>query len=107
MRAIPIVESSQIAQARREAAQVATAQGFDQTDTGRVAIVASELATNLLKHGGGGELLISSYDDRSGTGVELIALDKGRGIADLQACLQDGYSSSRSEEHTSELQSPI
>lgn len=99
MRAIPIVESSQIAQARREAVQTATAQGFDETDTGRVAIVASELATNLIKHGGGGELLIASYEDPSGAGVELIALDKGRGIPDLHACLRDGYSSSGTAGH--------
>jgi anti-sigma regulatory factor (Ser/Thr protein kinase) len=99
VRAIPVTESSQIAEARREAAHTATAQGFDETDTGRVAIVASELATNLIKHGGGGELLVASYDDPSGTGVELIALDRGRGIADLQACLRDGYSSAGSAGH--------
>lgn len=99
MRVIPVTESSQIAEARRGAAQAAAAQGFDETDTGRVAIVASELATNLIKHGGGGELLVASYDDPSGTGVELIALDKGRGIADLQACLRDGYSSAGTSGH--------
>ena len=40
--------------AGRMATQVATSLGFDATDTGRVAIVATELATNLIKHGGGG-----------------------------------------------------
>lgn len=99
MRAIPIVESSQVAEARRDAAQAAAALGFGETAIGRVAIVASELATNLIKHGGGGELLVGSYDDPSGDGVELIALDKGRGIADLQSCLQDGYSSAGTPGH--------
>jgi len=96
MRAIAVVESTHVAEVRREASQEATSLSFDATVTGRVALVATELATNVLKHGGGGEVLIGSYDDSSGSGVELIALDKGRGIADLQASLRDGHSSAGS-----------
>ncbi|HEY4369527.1 MAG TPA: SpoIIE family protein phosphatase [Steroidobacteraceae bacterium] len=99
MRAVAVVDPSQIAQARREAAEAAAAIAFNTTDAGRVALVASELATNLIKHGGGGELLIGSYDDPTGTGIELIALDKGPGIANVQACLEDGYSSAGTAGH--------
>lgn len=96
---VPVIESSQVAAARRVAVEAAAALGFDEVEAGRVAIVATELASNVLKHGGGGELLIQHYADAGGLGVELIALDRGKGIADLDACLQDGYSSAGSAGH--------
>ena len=99
MQALPIVESSQIAEARRTATQLAAALGFDATAAGRVAIVATELATNLLKHGGGGEILLDHYQYAAEPAVEMIALDRGRGIADLQACLRDGFSSTGTAGH--------
>ncbi len=60
---------------------------------GRVALVATELGTNLIKHGRGGELLVGAYQDNEGSGIELIALDRGPGIGNLEECLRDGYSS--------------
>ena len=69
------------------------AAGFGATEAGKVAIVATELATNLIKHGGGGEILVATYEEPGSSGIELIALDRGRGIADLAGCLADGYSS--------------
>src|SRR5262249_12718185 len=59
-----------------------------------VALVATELSTNLIKHGRGGELLIGSFAGHQASGIELIALDKGPGMANVNACLEDGYSSS-------------
>ncbi len=99
MQAQPISDISHIAEARRAAVEAATAFGFNETDAGRVAIVATELATNTLRHGGGGEMLIGTYDDPTGSGVELIALDKGRGIANLEQSLRDGYSTAGSSGH--------
>ena len=54
---IAVTETSQVAEARRRAAEIAEAGGFNETDAGRVALVATEMATNLIKHGGGGDLL--------------------------------------------------
>jgi anti-sigma regulatory factor (Ser/Thr protein kinase) len=99
MRSIAVTETSQIAEARRGATDIATTLGCDELAAGKVAIVASELATNLIKHGGGGELLLSSYEVGTEAGVQLIALDRGRGIANLQECLRDGYSSAGSAGH--------
>jgi anti-sigma regulatory factor (Ser/Thr protein kinase) len=90
---IPVTESSQVAEARRRAAELAETGGFSETDAGRVALVATEMATNLIKHGGGGDLLAGSYADPTGTGIELIALDQGAGMARSQHCIADGYSS--------------
>ena len=99
MHTIAVVEASQIAEARRVASKQATVLGFDETEVGRVALVATELATNLIKHGGGGEILIGDHQDARGSAVEMIALDRGRGIVDLQACLADGYSSTGTAGH--------
>ena len=91
---LQIAERSRVAEARRLAVQLSTAQGFNEKDAGRVAIVATELATNLVKHAGGGEIVISSFDDAEGKGLELLALDKGPGIVDLNKALADGNSTS-------------
>jgi anti-sigma regulatory factor (Ser/Thr protein kinase) len=71
---------------------MAERQGFGDTDSGRVALVATELATNILKHGNGGEVLVGPYGEGADGGIELIALDKGPGIANVAASLVDGYS---------------
>lgn len=96
MRAIVVREASQVAEARRGAVAVAQALGFGEEDAGRVAIVATELATNLVRHGLGGELVVSAYDDRTGSGVECLALDKGPGMADVAASMRDGHSTAGS-----------
>jgi anti-sigma regulatory factor (Ser/Thr protein kinase) len=99
MRAFEIRDSSQVAVARRAAADVAGSLGADEAGIGRASLVASELATNLLKHGGGGELLVCPYEDDTGAGTEIIALDRGAGIANIDDCLRDGYSSAGSSGH--------
>jgi hypothetical protein len=44
-----------------------------------------------LRHGGGGEILADA-DPRCASGLEIMALDRGPGMADVTACLRDGYS---------------
>jgi anti-sigma regulatory factor (Ser/Thr protein kinase) len=67
-------------------------QGFGEIDIGRVALVATELATNILKHGNGGEILVGAFGEGHDGGIELIALDKGPGIANVAASMADGHS---------------
>jgi anti-sigma regulatory factor (Ser/Thr protein kinase) len=88
MFAVEVSDPSQVAEARRCASGAATSSGFDAVRVGQVALVATELSTNLLKHADGGQLLVNADDAR----LELLALDRGNGIADLAACLADGYS---------------
>ncbi|HEU4602405.1 MAG TPA: ATP-binding SpoIIE family protein phosphatase [Steroidobacteraceae bacterium] len=99
MRVQTLADVSQVAEARRAATELATQIGFDDSDTGRVALVATELATNVLKHASSGEMLISTYDDSTGSGIELIALDQGPGITNVSASLRDGYSSAGTAGH--------
>ncbi|WP_179540012.1 MULTISPECIES: ATP-binding protein [Pseudomonadaceae] len=88
---LPIDDSSQVGHARRTAQKLAEQQGFDDTDAGRVALVTTELASNLLKHAGRGELHLRVVPRPSGAGIEVLAVDRAQGF-DLNACLADGYS---------------
>lgn len=90
---IVIEEESQIGQARRCAKQLAEMAGFDQNDAGRAALVATELASNIRKHAGGGELHCRVLALPGGNCVELVAIDRGPGF-DLYRCLRDGFSTS-------------
>lgn len=88
---IAIEEGTQVGQVRRRAQQLANEIGFDDADSGRVALVATELATNVLKHGRGGSMTVRDVPGRRARGVELVAVDSGPGFH-LSACLADGYS---------------
>jgi hypothetical protein len=57
------------------------------------------LSTNLLKHGSGGEILVGTYKDDDSEGIEIVALDKGAGMSNVAACLEDGYSSAGTAGH--------
>jgi anti-sigma regulatory factor (Ser/Thr protein kinase) len=91
---ISIEEPSQAAEARRVAVQLAGEIGFDEVAAGRVAIVVMEACTNILKHAGRGEILLQVTDPGSVDAfpeLELLALDKGPGMRDIEECLRDGY----------------
>ena len=93
---LQIAERSRVSEARRLAVQASIEQGFSANDAGRVAIVATELATNLIKHANGGEIVISGFDDSEGKGLQLLSLDRGPGIVDLNQALSDGHSTTGS-----------
>ncbi len=88
---LPIDDDSQVGHARRTAQKLAEGLGLDESDAGRVALVATELASNLLKHAGRGELHLRTLPRSNGAGVEIVAVDRASGF-ELEACLTDGYS---------------
>jgi anti-sigma regulatory factor (Ser/Thr protein kinase) len=86
----PIEDLSQVGEARRTAQQLASSLGFDEEATGRLALVVTELGTNLSRHVGPGRqaaLLLGTVDGE----VEVLSLDQGPGM-DLNRCLRDGFS---------------
>ncbi len=93
---LPVRDPSHSGEARRTATRLVSEAGFDETETGNVSIIVTELATNLLKHATGGEILLRPIAHGAALGVELIALDRGPGIANLTQCFRDGYSSAGS-----------
>ena len=92
-----VSESSQRGEARRVAQAQARALGFDEACVGRLAVVVSELAGNLLKHvPGGGELFVGSVQRGGAVAIDVVAVDRGPGISDPQQALRDGYSTAGS-----------
>jgi len=89
MFAVTVSDSTQVAEARRRASSAAAAEsGFNEEHAAQVALAATELSTNLIKHANGGQLVVNAENRRLG----LLALDRGPGIADIDRCLADGYS---------------
>jgi anti-sigma regulatory factor (Ser/Thr protein kinase) len=86
-----IDDDSRIGEARRAAQTLANFE-LDAQAAGKAAIVATELATNLMRHAGGGELLMQTLGNDGDTVVELLAIDRGPGMHDVARCLTDGYS---------------
>jgi anti-sigma regulatory factor (Ser/Thr protein kinase) len=88
--AFPMGDPSRVGEARRHAVELATDCGMDEVAAGRLAIVVTELATNLLRHASNGRLWISARRARGE--VEVIAVDDGPGIPDIERSLDDGFS---------------
>ena len=91
---ISITERSQPASARRGAIELAQKAGLDEIAVAHVALVVTELGTNLVKHATDGELLLRRVDVEGEAGVEILSLDKGPGIQDLGRSIEDGFSTS-------------
>lgn len=92
----PVTEQSQVGEARRRISGLAERLGFASTPREKVAIVTTELATNLIKHGGGGELVVRPVMTEAHPGLEILALDQGPGMVNVADCLRDGYSTTGS-----------
>jgi anti-sigma regulatory factor (Ser/Thr protein kinase) len=89
----PINHASDIAAARRAGQKLADELGFDEVQSGRLAIVVTEAGTNILKHAGEGTLyLMRAQSGAEMAGIDVLAIDNGPGIADLAISIQDGVS---------------
>ncbi len=89
---VRMTDAGQAGEARRLATVIASDLGFGETERGNLAIVVTELARNLVIHATAGELVVRPLRDGDATGVEVLALDRGPGIANVADCLKDGYS---------------
>jgi anti-sigma regulatory factor (Ser/Thr protein kinase) len=90
-----VEDPSQIGDCRRAAQSLASRHDFDDTLIGRVGIVATELAANVIKHAGHGEMLMQAVHSAENVFIELLALDRGPGMQ-VERCMQDGYSTTGS-----------
>ncbi|MFD5818561.1 SpoIIE family protein phosphatase [Streptomyces sp. NPDC127038] len=100
---VPVHDSTRVRDVRVAAEAAAEHTGLGRDRGAAATLVATELATNLLKHGGGGRMLVETvHDDLGppGTGrgpaLQLAAIDHGPGIADLAAASLDGFSTTAS-----------
>jgi anti-sigma regulatory factor (Ser/Thr protein kinase) len=89
----PVDDPSRTAEVRRTAVRLAQEEGLDEDLGANAALISTEICTNLLKHAGRGEVFLSSLSDRGASGLEILAVDRGPGMAHVERCLADGYSS--------------
>lgn len=86
----PICHSSDISAARRYGLHLSQSLGFTETASGKLSLVITEAATNMLKHAGEGQLFLTCVSSGDVNGIEILALDKGPGIPNLAHSLYDG-----------------
>ncbi len=89
---IELQEATDVSEVRRAALALADDLAFDETLSGNVGLVVTEAARNVVKHAGGGQVLLRRLQSGADAGIEILALDKGPGIADMGRCFEDGYS---------------
>lgn len=89
---VPITDISSVGEARRRALLVAQRLGFDETRAGELALLATESSRNVLVHGGGGDVVVSGIGLAGHPVAQILALDKGPGIANVAQAMADGYS---------------
>jgi anti-sigma regulatory factor (Ser/Thr protein kinase) len=85
-----------VGEARRLAKAMAIEIGFDIQESEEIAIVASELASNLVKHAQGGRLTLTLLDDGGRPGIKIESQDAGPGIPDVDRAITDGVSTAGS-----------
>jgi anti-sigma regulatory factor (Ser/Thr protein kinase) len=93
---IPVCELGEVGGARRIAARLSEKIGLSENESGKVSLVITEAGNNLVKHAGHGQLVVRRLTDKRAIGVEVLALDKGPGMSNLNECMRDGYSTAGS-----------
>jgi anti-sigma regulatory factor (Ser/Thr protein kinase) len=88
--AIPIEEETQVAAARRAAADLCRRLQLADATVARAELVAVELAGNILHHAQRGKLYLGPVPD--GAGLMMVSVDSGPGMGDIQIAMRDGFS---------------
>ena len=91
---VEVSDASQVGEARRTAMRMADLAPLNQTQRGAVGIVVTELATNLSKYATKGRIVLQVLRRASGPCIEILAIDSGPGMGDVERCLRDGFSTS-------------
>lgn len=92
-----IKERHHIFSVKRDIANYAKKIGFSEKEIEEISIVVTELGENLITHEAiSGEILYSAIMEVDRKGIEIISIDKGPGIANIEAVMEDGYSSKKS-----------
>ncbi|WP_255157805.1 anti-sigma regulatory factor [Siphonobacter sp. BAB-5385] len=92
-------DRSYLALLKREIHSMAIQLEFPTRRLAEIDLIVAELASNLVKHATGGEILVRSFNEANQSGIELISIDQGPGIADPTKMLEDGMSTTQTLGH--------
>jgi anti-sigma regulatory factor (Ser/Thr protein kinase) len=90
---IRLTDDSQVGHARRTAIKLAELLHLAQDRVDAAALIATEMATNLINHAKDGSIVAQVAGINGTLGLQLLAIDKGPGIKDVTAALCDGWTS--------------
>jgi serine/threonine-protein kinase RsbT len=88
---VAVASGEDVVQARQHGRSMASDMGFTPSEATLIAAAISELARNIVKYAGHGEIVMRSDEDGM---LFVIAQDNGPGIPDIQTALRPGYSTS-------------
>jgi serine/threonine-protein kinase RsbT len=88
---VPIRADADIVRARQAARDLASRVGFSGTELTVLATAVSEMARNIVRFAGAGEIVVEVVESPR-RGVRVVARDTGPGIDDIEQALTDGYS---------------
>jgi anti-sigma regulatory factor (Ser/Thr protein kinase) len=89
----PVVDRSYFHFIKREIQKLADKWGFNENKRGKIDIILSELTSNLIKHTThGGEILVKPVGKEKITGIEILAVDNGPGMMQVERMIEDGVS---------------
>lgn len=91
---LPVRADADVVVVRQHVRTRAVELGFSLVDQTKVVTAASELARNILVHGGGGEVHLQVLNNGSRRGLKLTFQDRGPGIPDVSLAMRDGFSTS-------------
>lgn len=89
---LAIRQQSDVIQLTNQLRQQASEIGMSALNLTKLSTAASELARNVLTHGGGGQAQLERVRQGHRIGIRLLFTDRGPGIADVGQAMQPGYS---------------
>ncbi|HVW97847.1 MAG TPA: ATP-binding protein [Mucilaginibacter sp.] len=84
---------------KKEAHNIAGGAGFHSTKIAEMDIVIAEMTSNLYKYADDGELLIGYFNDQQDEYIEIICIDNGPGVGEMNRVLTDGFSTTNTLGH--------
>lgn len=92
---LPVRQESDVILLTNRIRQQALRVSMSPLDQTKLSTAASELARNMLIHGGGGNAQLDRIRRGLHAGIRLTFTDRGPGIADINLAMQDGYSTGK------------
>lgn len=84
---------------KKEIRSITLSAGFSEKKASEVDIVVAEITSNLVKHAGGGDILVRLVKDNENVALELISIDSGKGMTNPEKMEEDGVSTTNTLGH--------
>ena len=89
---LAVEDASAVTACRNAGLALARRIQFPAVRADQLALAVTEAASNLHKHARQGSLLLCVNRDEDVPGIDLVTIDTGPGLADVQAAMRDGHS---------------